>query len=378
MSSESPLAVVETESSSLTAEVVVAGADDQLGSVVQSHYNNLRQTDLKTRSESRIYYLRNFNNWIKSTIINEFLAKIRQEKGNNYPIGVHDLGCGKGGDILKWKKNNVARMLFSDIADVSLEECRRRFDESKRGSSFTGSLFVHLDATKDEIKSRIEKENEGRLLDDQQYDLVSTQFVIHYSFESYEQADQFMRNVSDTLKSGGYFIGTTTNAHEIVKRLRASDTNSFGNDIYRIDFNGLDKHALPLFGAKFNFQLDEVVECPEFLLNFEALVEIAKRYGMELIFKKSFSQMFDDYSTTREHSYLIPVIKALEPYFPDTVRRQEDANLAKPAEEYEHINKKLEDEEFKAGLGNDEYFATLSKSEWEAATLYLAFAFKKN
>ena len=274
---------------------------------------------------------------------------------------------------MKWKKNNVARMLFSDIADVSLEECRRRFYEAKRGSSFTGSVFVHLDATKDEIKSRIEKETEGGNVD--QYDLVSTQFVIHYSFESYEQADQFMRNVSDTLKSGGYFIGTTTNAHEIVKRLRASDTNSFGNDLYRIDFNELDKHNLPLFGAKFNFQLDEVVECPEFLLNFEALVEIAKRYGMELVFNKSFSQMFEDYSTVREHSYLIPIIKALEPYYPDSFRRQEEN---KPAQEYEHINKKLEDEEFKAGLRNDEYFATLSKSEWEAATLYLAFAFKKS
>ena len=79
-----------------TEEVCRTDSVDQHGSVVQSHYNNLRQTDLKTRSESRIYYLRNFNNWIKSTLINEFLAKIRRENGNNYPIGVHDLGCGKG------------------------------------------------------------------------------------------------------------------------------------------------------------------------------------------------------------------------------------------------------------------------------------------
>ena len=89
MSTESPVA--ESGNNSRT-EV----AEDQLGSVVQSHYNNLRQTDLRTRSESRIYYLRNFNNWIKSTIINEFLARIRQEKGNNYSIGVPDLGCCKG------------------------------------------------------------------------------------------------------------------------------------------------------------------------------------------------------------------------------------------------------------------------------------------
>ncbi len=32
-------------------------------------YNNLQEHGLQRRDESKIFYLRNFNNWIKSTLI---------------------------------------------------------------------------------------------------------------------------------------------------------------------------------------------------------------------------------------------------------------------------------------------------------------------
>lgn len=74
-------------------------------SAVAEHYNNLNPSDLTTRSESKIYYLRNFNNWIKSVLINEFIKKIRANNIQN--IAVLDLGSGKGGIFyfkLAWVK----------------------------------------------------------------------------------------------------------------------------------------------------------------------------------------------------------------------------------------------------------------------------------
>lgn len=32
-------------------------------------YNNVQERGLKHRNQSKIYYMRNFNNWIKSTLI---------------------------------------------------------------------------------------------------------------------------------------------------------------------------------------------------------------------------------------------------------------------------------------------------------------------
>lgn len=56
------------------------------------------------------------------------------------------------------------------------------------------------------------------------FDLCSCQFSLHYSFESYDQAHMMMRNACERLRPNGYFIGTTTNSHEIMKRLRKSKT----------------------------------------------------------------------------------------------------------------------------------------------------------
>ena len=74
------------------------------GSVVASHYNNIEEKGLKERSKSRIFYMRNSNNWIKSYLISYCLEQIRDRQVDDYPISVLDLGCGKGGDLLKWQK----------------------------------------------------------------------------------------------------------------------------------------------------------------------------------------------------------------------------------------------------------------------------------
>jgi len=57
------------------------------------------------------------------------------------------------------------------------------------------------------------------------------------------------------------------------KRLRASPDMSFGNNVYNVKFLSDNKHDLPLFGCKYDFHLEGVVDCPEFLVYFPALEE---------------------------------------------------------------------------------------------------------
>lgn len=47
-------------------------------------------------------------------------------------------------------------------------------------------------------------------------DLVSCQFAFHYCFESLEQAECMLKNASECLKPGGYFIGTIPDAYDLV------------------------------------------------------------------------------------------------------------------------------------------------------------------
>lgn len=53
-------------------------------------------------------------------------------KRNNSLVGL-DLCCGKGGDMRKWEKSRMMKhVVFVDIAEVSLNNCRERYEDMKR------------------------------------------------------------------------------------------------------------------------------------------------------------------------------------------------------------------------------------------------------
>lgn len=86
--------------------IVESPEGDIHASVVANHYNTLEEKGLSARKKSKIYFMRNFNNWIKSMLINEYITKIRDSNSFGAPIRVLDMCCGKGGDLLKWQKGN--------------------------------------------------------------------------------------------------------------------------------------------------------------------------------------------------------------------------------------------------------------------------------
>ena len=107
-----------------------------------------------------------------------------------------------------------------------------------------------------------------------------------------------MRNAAESLRPGGYFIGTIPNANDIVyvnfqlvfvfssvlivstiqffvrsKRQKKAGGPSFGNDVFKIELNCDVNEQFPLFGAKYDFFLEGVVNCPEFLVHFPLLIK---------------------------------------------------------------------------------------------------------
>ncbi|KAM5222381.1 mRNA cap guanine-N(7) methyltransferase [Ctenodactylus gundi] len=335
------------------------GLEEGHSSAVAAHYNELQEVGLEKRSQSRIFYLRNFNNWIKSVLIGEFLEKIRQKKSRN--ITVLDLGCGKGGDLLKWRKGRISKLVCTDIADVSVKQCQQRYEDMKnrRDNEYLFiAEFITADCSKELL---VDKFCDPEMC----FDICSCQFVCHYSFESPEQADMMLRNACERLSPGGYFIGTTPNGFELVRRLEASETESFGNEIYTVKFQ--KKGDYPLFGCKYDFNLEGVVDVPEFLVYFPLLIEMAKKYNMKLVYKKTFMEFFEEKIKNNENKMLLKRMQALEPY-----PAHENSKLtSERTGDYEHAVAYLKNSQVRPPLG------TLSKSEWEAASIYLVFAFEK-
>jgi mRNA (guanine-N7-)-methyltransferase len=95
--------------------------------------------------------------------------------------------------------------------------------KKQRGSVFSAE-FITADCTKESLR---DKYTDPQI----KFNLVSCQFAFHYCFESLQQADCMMRNASEKLETGGYFIGSIPNAYEIVKRHKEAESDKFGNEV---------------------------------------------------------------------------------------------------------------------------------------------------
>ncbi|KAL5038306.1 mRNA cap guanine-N7 methyltransferase [Batrachochytrium dendrobatidis] len=254
--------------------------------VVQSHYNARPDKGIEGRQTSAILSLKNFNNWIKSVLINLFAP--------SYPKGIKilDMCCGKGGDLQKWKRLRVNQVVGLDIADVSIEQARTRYNQGT--SQHYPASFYAVDCFSSAV---------GDILKGKLFDLCSIQFALHYSFETEKQARQAIYNISSHLHSGGILIGTIPNADLIYKRLmeavRIGETQgqttgpyTFGNSIYSITF---ESTTPTLFGHKYQFALaDAIDDCPEYLINYSTLKKLAAEYQLEPIMWKPFHNFYQD------------------------------------------------------------------------------------
>jgi len=297
------------------------------------------------RHESPIIGLKNFNNWIKSVLFANFCHPVlasspivqRPRPGvKKSPITrgkVLDMGCGKGGDLNKWAKAHISEYVGLDIASISIEQARERY-ETFRSPRFDAT-FAACDCYGSSITSALDPAKLST-----PFDVVSMQFCMHYAFETEERARCMLDNVSRWLRPGGVFVGTTPNAGQLLSRLRDSPHHSFGNNIYNIstDTPVPDDDELPKFGFRYVFWLKDAVESvPEFLVLWDDFVRLAAEYKLVLKYRKEFHDMFTEFS---EHSEFGPLM---------TRMHVKDAHGA----------------------------SKMDEEQWEAANIYIGFIFEK-
>ena len=303
-----------------TKVAAVRGVHD----VVRQHYNAVPQRGRDwRRTDSRIRGLRNFNNWVKSTLIQKFSPNDDFVPRESPGLLVLDIGCGKGGDLGKWQKapQPVDLYVGVDPAEISIQQARERHAEMRRGRQrvFQGEFFA--------------KDGYGEWLGDIPlirdvgidgnvgpggggstrwggggFDIVTMMFCMHYAFESEAKARGMLRNVAGSLKKGGRFMGVIPSSDILRSRVEdfhkeqsAVPTNGntpkeedkptkpentenaqsskpavpeWGNSIYRVRFPGKtpsDGVFRPPFGWKYSYWMEEAVEeIPEYVVPWEA------------------------------------------------------------------------------------------------------------
>jgi len=265
--------------------------------------------------------LRDFHNYLKDKLINSVIGL----KGKS--VSVLDTSVGRGGDIGKYlRDNDISFFLGMDISPDVNKAAKRfylnrdtpkglfiQYDTGKLISSTEGCVGEHI--TRNKLLLDILYDRQKALpkelrplvpkykgLAKKGFDLISSQFTIHYYFSDELTLRSYIQNISENLKKGGHFIGTCYDGMKVFQRLQDSSEKNengdgqlemideFGNIVYSItknydtdDFTYKRDDTSNVLGKEINVYMSSIGKAfPEYLVNFEYFIEIMKEYDLEL------------------------------------------------------------------------------------------------
>lgn len=182
---------------------------------------------------------------------NEYIKKgeliMRMPRGSS----LFDIGCGKAGDLKKWMDAGFSKVLGLDVVRDNIENRKngayaRTIEAKKRlGLNVSKTPFAYLTMdcsqkiTPDYVSGLTDEDDKEvaklmwgmsvKATDPQLlryknfaqggFNVVSCQFATHYFFENETKLDNFIYNISQYLKVGGFFIGTCLDGQLIKKKL---------------------------------------------------------------------------------------------------------------------------------------------------------------
>jgi len=123
--------------------------------------------------------------------------------------------------------------------------CKRAlaYEGGRNQQKSFSAIFIVSDASNNDSGSvdtiLTEEQKRMHIRDKIVFDVVSTQFAIHYMFESEQKLRGYLENVTKRLVDGGVFIGTTIDSDRLVHKIRESGTNgnlTIGNEYFSIVF----------------------------------------------------------------------------------------------------------------------------------------------
>lgn len=242
---------------------------------------------------------------------------------------VIDYAVGKGGDLNKWMSNKPKFIFGIDISKDNIHNskdgvCARYLGLKRQNKDIYKGMFIRGDSSKlitngefvkiddDEEEEKIskgvmeqifglkEKTNHfgnyvGSLhnIAFKSFDVGSIQFALHYMFKDEESVNNFMKNLTDTIKVGGTFVGTCYDGHKIFNMLNKTEQNQ-SIDIYSKDKTSKiwsitkkynqeefpdDENSLGMTISVYQDSINQEIE--EYLVNFNYFSKCMLLYGFE-------------------------------------------------------------------------------------------------
>lgn len=213
--------------------------------------------------------MRKFHNRVKDRLYDEHVQDCPS---------LLELCSGRGGDLHKWIRNNVKKVVGYDISDRNIKECLRRVKEMKVKN--VDYKFAKLDLSSRGAASFIKRSNNSK------FNVASCQFGYHYFNQSDEILSNFIDILDANLELDGTFMATfmdDTCLNELMGNNESQTTiykeHPQSNEImYFLQKRQDNKLRVVLNGSNI---LGEGSD--EFIVNFDKTVKVLEERGFELI-----------------------------------------------------------------------------------------------
>jgi mRNA (guanine-N7-)-methyltransferase len=255
---------------------------------IADHYDKIvLNQDLYTVEKDRTKNLRRINNFIKAGILMNYVNK------NNVVL---DLGCGKGGDLRKYKSLKIKKYVGVDVSEKSIQEAISRVRYLK--PSFVAQFCVN-DAYNDKLLFAGAPN---------QFDVITSQFSFHYAFFDETSLETSVFNINTNLKPGGFFIITVPRKNVIINRVLKHRAH---NSLYSITDVNPKSNDIDSW-KNYNFSLcGSINKCTEYFVNFLKLKEMLEKEKIYLEERTPFVCLLKQY--IRKHENLFTQMKINNP-----------------------------------------------------------------
>lgn len=281
--------------------------------------------DIPDVSDSEVYYkkitnrqdvrgLRDFHNrYVKRRLIVNVSSK-----GDT----LMDTSVGKAGDLQKWIDARLSFVFGVDLSKDNIENrvngsCSRYLKAKKKYKVLPRAMFLQANSSKNirdgsGLYSEKAKQVVNAILNNtgakeesslgkttfklygkgkDGFNIISTQFSLHYFFEGTETLHGYLRNVSENCKVGGYLIGTCYDGKRLFKalssKLKGESVFEMNDNLegkmwdIRKDYDNDDfEDNDSCLGYEISVYMDTIGKrFTEFLVNFDYLNQLMENYG---------------------------------------------------------------------------------------------------
>lgn len=246
-------------------------------------YKEMKKEVKKEISKSIFQNMKDFQNNVKFKLIYKIAKRLENPK-------LLDVSVGRGGDIDKWNNSGIKYVHGIDPDSGDIEEARQRLAKNSRIPEDYNYTFDVRTITDKNVKFK------------ESFDIVSCQFSLHYFFENDKMIKNALKNISDALKIGGYFIGTTLIKNR-VKKLIINNKFPEKINIYEDPDNENAYHMELIDTSEKTYHKD----LPEFYVDFEKFKKLCSDYGLKFVEETPFSKLYEKYSRKDLKDYELAV-----------------------------------------------------------------------